>query len=353
MATVYVLDDSRRGATLTITLSGEKVVTDQFPEPVVQTFPSAAAAKEHIDLVLARRKREGYAVTSATEVEAASLPSPDQLAGSVIFDQRDGRAKITFKGDEVPATCCAELVARLARDPPRSIEMACDLASPGKAWAAALAGRTFPSVEAFVFDTSFQTVARQARNAIGDVADVLAAFPALTRLFVTGDVALTPTRHEALRQLHLIGDPLERPALQALGACSFPALVTLAITVAHETAPGPHHGVAAALRSLAAPSVQVVHVDGVDVTRFLDALAETALPASWRTLSVRGSIDDEDRLIAVLEKRRGALGTLETLGLPGDEVSGETMAVMRDALPAVQETLRMPELLGPEAYQGW
>jgi hypothetical protein len=277
----------------------------------------------------------------------------ERAAGGMKLEAGGRRMAVTFTEEKVPPRRCAEIVARLEKDRPACVTLACDPGSPGKAWAAALAGRSLPFVTAFVFDTAFQTVVRQRSNAIGDLAGVLEALPGLTRAFVTGNVQLSAVKHASLRALHLLGDPLKKAAFLGLGGCSFPALETLAIELAHESAPAKHDGLVAALRGLDAPALSALEIAGVEVAPFLDALAEGPLPASWRTLRVNGSVDDDDDLLAVLRGRAGALRALHRLGLPAGDMGEETMEAARALVPAVIDADEMPELLGPAAYEAW
>src|SRR5262249_2903038 len=86
-----------------------------------------------------------------------------------------------------------------------------------------------PSLEAFIFDVPFDTVARQSYNTLGDISDVLEACPDLKRAFITGCSTMRKTRHALIRGLHLIGNPLDCSVIPALGASQFPALETLVL----------------------------------------------------------------------------------------------------------------------------
>ncbi|WP_309893599.1 hypothetical protein [Archangium sp.] len=271
----------------------------------------------------------------------------DNFDGTI--QSREGRCTITFKGDDtVPLSVCTQLVKRLAREAPRCVQLVCDLASPAHVWARALQGTTLPSVKAFIFDTPSQTQTRQGENSIGDLAAVLAACPHLERLFATGDLDLSPTRHESLRELYLLGDPLSPVLFDGLGGCQFPRLERLAISLASDAGPVKSQALRQALRELRAPPREV-HVKGLDhIDQTLEALALQGLPPSWKVLTLDGSWGDDDdpeELRTLLQRHASAFGTLEHLGLPEDlEVDGvpvrtESAPEQRDLfLPSVYET---------------
>lgn len=355
MVTVHLLR-GKQGDALRLTLSGKALITGEGADRLVQSFPSAAAAKEHLDRVLALRQRDGYTLVEVRETtEEEEDARVDPLAGCVAWDAARGRMTVTFKGPKVPPGRCAEVVARVEKEAPSSLQLICDPASPGPAFAKALAGKALPSLRAFIFDTHSQTVARQRENACGDLADVLAACPSLARVFMTGKVALRPARHEALRELVLIGDPLAPRVLAGLGESAFPALELLAIRLYSDAAPEPESAVAEALRGLDAPNLRVVHVDGLERTAdFLDALTSTPLPPSWSTLSIGSRMDEEDELLEALERCVPALGSLEALGLPlSDDLSVDAEEAARRLLASVVDRGELPNLFVPHTYEAW
>ncbi len=354
MAKVHVLR-GKRGDTLLLTLAGKVLVTGEGPDAVEQTFPSPSAAAEHLERVLGLRRREGYVVAEVREPPAEPASTSDPLASVIAQDPARRRATVTFQGAAVAPGLCARVFERIEKDAPRCVQVICDPASPGPAFAAAFAGRPLPSVEAFVFDTHFQTVTRQRDNACGDLATLLAALPSVTRVFATGKIVLTGTSHERLRELYLLGDPITAAAVHGLEACRFPALETLGLQLYSDAGIGAQGGVAALLPRLAAPLLRAVHVDAIsDVTRFLKELTASPLPATWRTLRFRGQIDDEDELLAVLKLRGPRLGTVARLGLPlVDNLSEDAIAAARKLLRCVVDSGEVPEVLSPATYEDW
>jgi hypothetical protein len=351
MATVHILRD-KRGDSIRLTISGKLVITGEGDDRIEQRFPSAAAAAEHLERLIGIRKREGYA--AAEVIELAGEVAADPLLGIVKLDGARGRMTVTFKEGKVPRGLCAQIVARIAADAPSSIQIICDPASPGKEWASAMAGQSLPSLTSFIFDTHFQTLTRQRSNAFGDLAVVLGALPAVERVFASGKLALSPTSHERLCDLHLLGDPIGRDVLEALGGSTFPALETLALDLCSDRSPVSARVAASALRSMKAPRLAEVHVDALDdVTGFLRTLTSGPLPASWSELSLVGVVPDEDDLLALLKERAGVLGSLSALGLPLDEMAEESVEEATALIPALVDEKNLSELLLPATYEDW
>ncbi|PCC73606.1 hypothetical protein SAMN02745121_07355 [Nannocystis exedens] len=354
MATLYILAH-KLGGTCRLTLAGNRLETDEGGPRHVQTFPSEKEAKEHLERVISIHKRGGYVLAESQDLGEVPLPDDDPLAGCVAWDAERRKMTVTFKGHEVPRGLCARLVERILERAPATIQMICDLASPGAAFTAALAGKALPSVTSLIFDTHFQTLTRQRENAIGDLAHVLAALPNIERVFASGALALSPTRHDKLRELYLLGDPLKPALVKALGASTFPALETLALDLCSDDGPGPDRATVAALRSLTAPALRTVHVSDIeDVRSFLAALAAKPLPASWSSLCLRGTLDDEDELLASLERLAPALQRLEELGLSmSHSLSQDAEPRAQKLVRAVVDSGKMPELCLPEVYLDW
>lgn len=355
MATVYLLKNSYQGWYIKLTLVGRKLITGAGDDATVQTFPSPAAAKEHLENVIGRRKKDGYAVESATEIDdndPAAAEAVDPLRGRLSIDPATKKAIITFKGDKISPRMCAQIVERLRAAAPSWVQIICDPQSPGDAFPKALDGKPLPSIKAFIFDTHFQTGTRQRENSLGDIAQTLSALPSLERAFFTGKITLRATQHSALRELYLLGDPLKAHALQGLGASSFPALDTLALRLCDDAAPGPEGAAIAAVRAINAPSLRALHIDGImDVPRFLEDLTSEPLPASLSTLCLGGAVDDEDDLLRVLELRAPALAQLETLGLPlSDDLPDDTEERAEAIVGAVADLDDLDEMFLPDTY---
>lgn len=356
MATTHVLEN-KRGDRFVMTLSGKHLFTGEGDGRIEQSFPSAAAATEHLDRVVSLRKRDGYAVTEVRELAGeVAAKEADPLENVVKHDVERGRSAVTFRGAKVPRGLCSKVVERLLGDAPTCVHLLCDHASPGDDFTAALRGKALPSIEAFIFDTHFQPATRQATNAFGDLAAVLGALPAATRVFVTGDVKLSRTKHDRVEELYLIGDPLKRATVEALGRCSFPALTTLGVRLRwdHEVDVD-DRAVAATLRGLVAPGLATVHVSSPgSATSLLRALTESPLPSSWSTLGIDGTIEDEDALLALLEERAPVLRTLSELVLSlGDEVSDDAGEKARALVPRLVARHEMVDPFLPATYADW
>jgi predicted DNA-binding WGR domain protein len=313
------------GGELVLMLTGKRVISGEGEGRNVQTAPTPEAAKDHFERLLFLHGKKGLLPVETTQLSAeqaeAELESViDDFIGTIKFEGE--RCTITFEDEEkVPLSACTGLVRQLARKAPRSVQLLCDFASPKQAWTRALQGVVLPSITAFIFDTHFQTQTRQGRNSIGDLAAVLAACPHLERLFATGDLQLSPTRHESLRELYLLGDPLSPGLLEGLGGCEFPQLERLGISLASDAHPPDARLLLQALGSLRAP-LRELHLESVDgIEEVLDGLASRGLPPSLKVLTLQGSYgddDDPDAAIPVLQRHASALSALDELGLTSD-----------------------------------
>ena len=359
MATAYII--KHRYDALRVILSGSKLITGVGEDAVVQSFASTRAAREHLDLVLSRRRREGYAIEEREledadeEILAHADVQPDPLAGCVAWDAEQRRLKITFKGQAVPAGRCEAVVERAVQQQPVSLQVICDLASPGAALSAALAQVPLASVHHFIFDTYFQTVTRQRSNSPGDLGELFTALPNLERAFLTGALVLTPVTVPQLRELYLLGDPLSPATLAALGACQFPALETLGIALCSDGGPAEELEAALALRRMAAPNLRSIDIHGVsDLVGFLDALTQSPLPPTWSSLRMDGRVHDEDALLALLGERARAMASLSHLGLPlGDELSLDGEARAKECIDVLADREELRDLVTPGAYDAW
>jgi len=175
-------------------------------------------------------------------------------------------------------------------------------------------------------------VERQSYNTVGDIGDVLAACPNLSRAFITGCSAMRETRHEHLRELYLMGNPLDASVLPGLAASQFPALDKLVLRQEHF----PVADLAESLRSLDAPRLSHVYVDGVHVLELLPIIGTAALP--WNLCLRDSNFDEVDELMESLERhdalRSGRL-RLGSDGLFDSEIArlrdlGVTIEDMRD-----------------------
>jgi len=354
MATIYQLK-GRDGHLLRVALAGPKLVTGEGERRVVQEFPDEVAAYEHLERTMRLHRRDGYTLLEAREADEEEVLAADPLAGHVEWEPRRRRLHLTFRDREGHDQLCAAAVARIAAVEAKTLQILCDLASPGPALPAALARQPLPALTALIFDTHFQTVCRQYDNSLGELADVLKATPNLERLFATGAIELSALNHPRLRELYLLGDPLPERALAGLSASSLPALERLALTLATESAPIDPTPAVRALRSLVAPKLQHIVLEGAqDVARALRALLAEPQPPSWARLTIRGSIVDEDGLLAALSELGPALSRLQALALPlADDLSSEGDAAARRLVPVLGDIDDEEDLLTPSAYEGW
>src|SRR5687767_1388166 len=105
MATVHIL---RGRDTLRITLSGPRLITGEGDSAIVQAFASEEAARSHLEMVLARRRRSGYTIETQELDEGPALPDP--LVGVVEYDATRRNMRVTFKGSEIPPGRCDQIV---------------------------------------------------------------------------------------------------------------------------------------------------------------------------------------------------------------------------------------------------
>lgn len=350
MATVHIL---RGRDTLRITLSGPRLITGEGDSAIVQAFADEEAARSHLEMVLARRRRSGYTIETQELSEEPALPDP--LIGVVEYDATRRNMRVTFKGSEIPPGRCEAIVARAAEVKPLCLQILCDHVSPGAGLSSALAGVRLPSVRSFIFDTYFQTVTRQAGNSPGDLAAVLEALPGLEAAFITGDVLLRPLVHASLRALFLLADPFTPRSLTGLGGSHLPALTTLGLTLCSDEPPPEAEVVASALRKLGAPKLARVDLEGVeDAVSLLKAMTGAALPASWTTLRIDGGIADEDALLGLLGERKARMSKLTTLALSlADEVSQDAAEQGAKLLPCLKDCDDLASSLTPATYEKW
>jgi hypothetical protein len=215
------------------------------------------------------------------------------------------RRRMTIEFHEPPSVeQLATISARLRQDRPRSVHAmvsghwedpeAPDWDDPRQV--AQLAKALDPSLETFIFDVFYDTVERQSFNTLGDFSDVLEACPGLQRAFVTGCSTMRKTRHAGIRELHLTGNPLHSSVIPALAVSHLPALEKLVLC--QQSLPAV--GLAGCLRSINAPRLARVCVDGVPVFEFLALIGTAAL--QWQLCISDPCLDEVDELLAVLAK---------------------------------------------------
>jgi hypothetical protein len=156
-----------------------------------------------------------------------------------------------------------------------------------------------PPVESFIFDSG-ETISRQSFNTVGDAGALLEAAPALKRAFIVGCSTMRKTRHEHLRELYLAGNPLDPSVLPALGASQFPALETLALLQEQWAGSMRVDELAASLRTIDAPRLSEVYVEGAPVIELLIAIGTA--PLGWNVCIGDHGFDDVEGLFQILRQ---------------------------------------------------
>jgi hypothetical protein len=296
MAVAYVLEPPTIPNTVflpvTLVLSGRTLVRKGRLIPEWKEFASADDARARLDEVIRTHERAGYSLVETSEVDEEIAP---EEIGSVLTVAVDAATKrmtvISHNRDESPsAEMLDTIAARLRKHEPRCLHVAPDLR-----WRRPqLAKVLIPSLESFIFD--YDTIARQSDNTLGDISDVLEACPSLKRAFITGCSTMRTMRHEHLRELFLMGNPLHSSVMPALVASQLPGLETLALRQEEFSAAD----LAGSLRSIEAPRLSHVYVAGAPVLELLAAVGTAELP--WSLGIIDPMFDDVDGLWEVLEK---------------------------------------------------
>lgn len=334
MVVAYVLQPPKPGTTtlfpVTLVLSDRTLVTKKaMLIPDWRKFASAAAARAHLDDVIRAHERAGYKLVETREVEEEIPPERFGSGLEIAFDIARKRMTVVFGGKlgESPSAEMLETIStRLRKYEPRCLHVA-----PFSWSGPQLAKALIPSLEAFIFE-GCDTIARQSHNTLGDISDVLEACPELKRAFITGCSTMRKTRHERLCELYLIGNPLHPSVMTALVASTFPALETLMLSQYWRGFQAVD--LVRSLRSIEAPRLSHIYVDGVSVLEFLTAIGTVALP--WSLWINAPSFDDVDGLLEVLEKH-DALRSGK-LRLRSDEFFDSEVARLQEMGVTVEDT---------------
>lgn len=198
-----------------------------------------------------------------------------------------------------------------------------------------------PSLETFIFDTPSDTVARQRYNTVGDICDVLAACPKLQRAFITGCSTMRKTRHEHIRELHLIGEPLDSSVISGLAASQFPALERLILEDVLRA-----EELAASLRSIEARRLSEVYIDGVPMLEFLTIIGTAALP--WNLCIRDPGFDDVDGLFELIEQHNALRSG--KLRLDSEKFFDSEIAKLKEIGVTIENS---GYLFNPRAYSDW
>lgn len=225
-----------------------------------------------------------------------------RTGGGIRVDGSYGKLRIGFVGEVVS---CVEVVRKIAADAPRRLELLCAPASPGELFSTACGAHAMPSVVALVAPNSGDA-------SLGQIGDILAAFPMLERALISGALLLERAEHAALRELHLESDKLDPTLPTALARSQLPALERCAIAI-KRVSTAQLLKLVDALAAVTAPNLREVHFGGLrgldqirDVT---NALAERKRPVDWELVSFAGSLGNEDTWLDVADSIRppGAL----------------------------------------------
>ena len=356
-ATKTVIRRAEGDIVFTYLRNGKGLITIVGTQRVTQVFETEADAEEHLARVLSLRGRDGYRVTEKGIASEEDLKEPEADDKTVeVRPNERGLWQLTFKSGltEISHVACAFAISEMQRSSPRVVHVRCDLESPGVRWSEAIAGKTFPSIEGFAFDTEFLTVTRQYANRLGDLSATFAALPNLKRAFFSGDLSSTKGLSSAhLETLVVQGNPLSAGFIEALGNASLPKLEKLAIGLASEAS---FEGSAADVaKAISRTSAREVFVDGLhDLSPFLRALGEYGLPATLRRLMLGGgSSTREDELIAAFEAHAGAFANISIALSIEDLLSEKAEARMRTRLPTLTDLEDAREQLLPQAYLSW
>ncbi|MDC0715381.1 hypothetical protein [Nannocystis bainbridge] len=351
MATEHLL--TRGYDTIRIVHDGCDLVTGEGEDSVVQSFDDDLEARSHLDYVLKRMRREGYAVNSKHVV----LDQGQRDAGEGLFewDAEHHRLRCVFTDDHGVRVRCKVLAQAVDARSAVSLHVVCDPANPGDELTDALSEQPLPRVRSFIFDAPFQTITRQRDNSPGRLDHILRSLPALESAYVAGAPELESCHHARLKHLHLLGDPLPAEVLDGLAGCEFPALERLVLCLSRDDEPAPVEDIVLALRALRAPALQHVYLSGSDdLVALLDALGAAPLPPSWTILSVEGVLRDEDDLIEVLRARADVFGRLGRLALPlVDDLSDEAATRAAELVPRVLDCDELPDQVLPSVYEEW
>lgn len=347
MLTLFRVTGSN-GVTATYLRDGKRVRSND----VIQEFESEDDAQFALERMT--RAGKGFTVTEERvkrdEAGLAGLPLTDLLTHGVVhyeLSDTDGRAKVRFREWTNDAAAYAPLVDDLSRSKSSCVHLFSEIgASPGDAWTDAL-GTTDLPFRSLIFDTYWETLTRQQEHSLGDLALTVARAPSLERLFVSGDVHLSPLEHSSLQELYLLGDPLDASVLKALSRSTLPRLHTLVLCVRQES--GDEHDalLAKSLCRLEASALREVYFYGVARPLELAIQLVRGMP-SLRSLGVEGSLYEED-LEALEEDELASLSGLEVLELDLDGC--ELPAPVAARLPNVRETDRDRVL--PSTYERW
>lgn len=208
-------------------------------------------------------------------------------------------------------------------------------------WCDALGELGAPGLEAFVIDTYYEPLTRQASTRCGDLTKVLERCPSLQLLYVAGSCTITKASHESLRDLTLIGDPTTIETIGAVLRGDLPRLSRLAIGFSYEQveAPGATDAFLAALADASLPNLSALHLgETSDPVRLFEGVLRSKLFPRLKSLSLSAPslFDDEEEGLALLRDHREALAKLERVYLPTEEIMSMTDADLAALVPGLR-----------------
>ena len=362
MTTSYVFTHKRNRDEHRVLHLGKHLVTDSDDLGyVIQKFDDDAAAKAHIDRLIALRKRTGYAVR---EIEQApeTVILPRELSGDPLLElvcwasKNPRRLAVLLKGKESPQTRTA-IVERIQREKPSLLNIDFSSKSPSNThFVQHFLGKSLPTVRSLILSQEIDSLLDPHDLRYGNVTHILATMPGLQRVFLNGFLPLSPFQHSALTELHLYGDPLRPANVDALAGCSLPALQKLRIMLCELKRNQCRIDTCSiALSTLHAPCLEWLHIQGLqDITFFLEGLLRKGLPSCLHTLQLEGEIPDEDALLDVLGRYGDELRKLRNVLLPLlDEVSLCAVERVKEILPCYVEASNVSCLDSQSVYLEW
>jgi hypothetical protein len=225
-----------------------------------------------------------------------------RTGGGIRIDAAYGKLRVGFVGE---VTSCVELAKRIASESPRRLELLCAPASPGELLSSACAHHRFGSVTALVAPNTGD-------GSLGQLADLFAAFPAVERTYIAGDLALEPFEHAAMRELHLESDQVKPTFAKALAGSQLPALQRCALAF-KRISTATLLKLVEALAAITAPALREVHFGGLrgldQIRDVMNLLAARRTPVAWEVISFGGALAGEDTWLDLADaiKPPGAL----------------------------------------------
>jgi hypothetical protein len=279
------------------------------------TIVHARAADATIDQLVAN-DHGAFCVERTTDSSTVAIvhvtPAPvervtiekrgSRTGGGIRIDGGFGKLRVGFVGE---VNSCADVVKRIATEAPRRLDLLCAPSSPGEMLSSACAHHRFGSVTVLVAPNSGE-------GSLGQLADLFAAFPAVERTYIAGDLALEPFEHPVMRELHFESDQLKPTFAKALAGSQLPALERCALAF-KRISTAALLKLVEAVAAIAAPALREVHFGGLrgldQIRDVMNLLANRRTPIGWELVSFGGSLAGEDTWLDLADaiKPPGAL----------------------------------------------